>query len=69
MEEFKWYIVHTYSGFEQRVKKNLEERIKAKGQQKYFKQILVPTEQVIEIKKGKRRHLQGDFSQDIFLFR
>ncbi len=53
--ELKWYIVHTYSGFEKRVKKNLEERIKAKGQEEYFGDILVPTEQVIELKKGERR--------------
>ncbi len=53
--ELKWYIVHTYSGFENRVKKSLEERIKAVGQEKYFGQILVPTEHVIELKKGQKK--------------
>jgi len=51
----KWYIVHTYSGFEHRVKKSLEERIKALGQEKFFGKILVPTEQVVELKKGQKK--------------
>jgi len=53
--ELKWYIVHTYSGFENKVKLNLQERIKALGQQEYFGRILVPTEQVIELRKGQKR--------------
>ena len=53
--DFKWYIVHTYSGFEKKVKLNLEERIKNAGQEKYFGQILVPTEQVVELKQGQKR--------------
>jgi len=51
----KWYIVHTYSGFEYKVKKSLEERVKALGQDKYFGKILVPTEQVVELKKGQKK--------------
>ena len=50
-----WYIVHTYSGFEHKVKANLEGRIKTLGQEKYFGRILVPTEQVIELKRGQKR--------------
>lgn len=53
--EKKWYIVHTYSGFEERVKKTLRERIQALGQSEFFGGILVPTEQVIELKKGKKK--------------
>lgn len=53
--DLKWYIVHTYSGFEHRVKASLEERIKALGQEEYFGKILVPTEQVIELKKGQKK--------------
>lgn len=53
--DLKWYIVHTYSGFENRVKKTLEERIKATGQEEFFGQILVPTEQVMELKKGQKK--------------
>jgi len=51
----RWYIVHTYSGFEHKVKKSLEERIKALGQEKFFGKILVPTEQVVELKKGQKK--------------
>lgn len=53
--ELKWYVVHTYSGFEHKVKTNLEERIKTLGQEKYYGKILVPTEQVIELKKGHKK--------------
>jgi len=53
--EKKWYIVHTYSGFEHKVKASLEERIKTLGQEKYFGKILVPTEQVVELKKGQKK--------------
>lgn len=53
--DLKWYIVHTYSGFENKVKKNLEERIKSLGQEEYFGRILVPTEQVVELKKGQKK--------------
>jgi transcriptional antiterminator NusG len=51
----KWYIVHTYSGFENKVKLNLEERVKALKQESYFGKILVPTEQVVELKKGQKK--------------
>lgn len=53
--DLKWYIVHTYSGFEHKVKANLEERIKTLDQEQYFGQILVPTEQVVELKKGQKK--------------
>lgn len=53
--ELKWYVVHTYSGFEHKVKANLEERIKTLNQQDLFGKILVPTEQVIELKKGHKK--------------
>ncbi len=51
----KWYIVHTYSGFENKVKLNLEERVKALKQENYFGKVLVPTEQVVELKKGQKK--------------
>ena len=50
-----WYVVHTYSGFEHKVKANLEERIKTLKQEDYFGEILVPTEQVVELKKGQKK--------------
>ncbi|MBL6978645.1 MAG: transcription termination/antitermination protein NusG [Desulfobacteraceae bacterium] len=53
--ELKWYIVHVYSGFEDKVKRNLDERIEAFGQKDSFGNILVPTEQVVELKKGQKK--------------
>ena len=55
MELKKWYIVHTYSGFENRVKLALQEKIKSLGMEDLFGQIIVPTEQVIELVKGKKK--------------
>lgn len=51
----RWYIVHVYSGFENKVKKSLEERIAQSGKGSKFGQILVPTEQIVELVKGRRR--------------
>ena len=53
--ELKWYIVHTYSGFENKVKKTLEERIKNLGQEERFGQVLVPIEQVVELRQGQKK--------------
>ena len=50
----KWYMVHAYSGFEKNVQKTLKERIEREGMQDYFGQILVPVEEVVDIKNGKR---------------
>jgi transcriptional antiterminator NusG len=54
-KELRWYVAHTYSGFEHKVKANLEERIKTLNQQDFFGKILVPTEQVVELKKGRKK--------------
>ena len=59
--ELKWYIVHTYSGFEDRVKKSLEERVESFGQKDFFGRILVPTEQVVELKKGQKKTTSRKF--------
>ena len=50
-----WFVIHTYSGHEERVKKNLEQRIKFMDSSKDISQIVVPTEDEIEIKGGRRR--------------
>jgi transcriptional antiterminator NusG len=50
-----WYIVHTYSGFEHKVKAALEERVKTAGKQDFLGRVLVPTEKVIELVKGQRK--------------
>ena len=53
--EKKWYVVHTYSGYEHKVKAALEERIRSMGKEEFFGDILVPAEKVVELVKGKRR--------------
>ncbi len=53
--EKKWYVVHTYSGYEHKVKTALEERIRSMGKEEFFGDILVPAEKVVELVKGKRR--------------
>jgi len=49
---FKWYVVHTYSGYENRAKKSLEERIRTEGLTDQFGEVLIPTENVVELGKG-----------------
>jgi len=53
--EPKWYVVHTYSGYEQKAKIALEERIKQKNLEKYFEKILIPSENVIELVRGQKK--------------
>ena len=51
----KWYVVHTYSGHEERVKKNLEQRMKLMDAGDEIAQIVVPTEDEVEVRSGQRR--------------
>jgi transcription termination/antitermination protein NusG len=51
----KWYIVHVYSGFENKVKTALEDRIVSSVHPERFGEVLVPTEQIVELVKGKRK--------------
>ncbi|MDY7031928.1 MAG: transcription termination/antitermination protein NusG [Thermodesulfobacteriota bacterium] len=51
----KWYVVHTYSGYENQVKTALEERIKAHNKEDSFSDILVPSEKVVELVKGEKK--------------
>ncbi len=52
-----WYVIHTYSGHEQKVKINLEKRLKFFKLQEQVEEIFIPTEQKIEVKEGKRREV------------
>lgn len=54
MGEKRWYVVHAYSGFEKSVQRALLERIKRAGMEPYFGQILVPVEEVVEMKGGQK---------------
>ena len=51
----QWFVVHTYSGYEERVKKNLEQRIKSMDTEAEISQVMVPTEGEIEVRNGQRR--------------
>ena len=51
---FRWYVINTYSGHENKVKANLEHRIDSMGQRPRFRRVVVPTEQVIETKDGQK---------------
>jgi transcriptional antiterminator NusG len=51
----RWYVVHTFSGYEQKVKAALEERIRSLGKEQQFGEILVPVEKVMELVKGKKK--------------
>ncbi len=57
----RWYVVHAYSNFENKVKLALEERIKREGLEEYFGKILVPTEEVVEMRMGQQRKSERKF--------
>ena len=57
----RWYVVHAYSNFENKVKQALEERIKREGLEQYFGKILVPTEEVVEMRMGQQRTSERKF--------
>jgi len=57
----KWYIIHTYSGFEKKVKESLESRVQAFGLQEKIGKVLIPTEPVTEIRGGKKYTVERMF--------
>ena len=61
MLDRNWYVVHTYSGYEQKVKTSLEERVRGLSNPDLFGQILVPSEKVVELVKGKRKTTSRKF--------
>lgn len=65
----RWYIVHAYSNFEHRVKSALEERIARMGLEDKFGEILVPTEEVVEIRNGQKRRSERKFFPGYVLVR
>jgi transcriptional antiterminator NusG len=60
-ENFKWYIIHAYSGFERKVKESLESRIAAFGLQNRIGRIMIPTEPVTELRNGKKYTIERVF--------
>jgi len=59
--DLKWYVVHAYSGMEKAVERNIIERIQRAGMQDRFGRILVPTEEVVEVKNGVKRTTERKF--------
>lgn len=57
----QWYVVQAYSGYENHVKRTLEERIKRFGMEADFGEILVPTEEVVEMREGQKRRSERKF--------
>ena len=60
-ENFKWYIIHAYSGFERKVRESLESRIAAFGLQNKIGRIMIPTEPVTELRNGKKYTIERVF--------
>src|ERR1043165_9327016 len=61
VENKRWYVVHAYSGFERKVKQSLEERIALSTIPHLFGQVLVPTEEVLEMRGGQKRRSERKF--------
>ncbi|MBU3650001.1 MAG: transcription termination/antitermination protein NusG, partial [Limnohabitans sp.] len=59
--DLRWYVVHAYSGMEKAVERNIREAIARAGMENKFGRILVPTEEVVEMKNGQRRTAERKF--------
>jgi transcriptional antiterminator NusG len=57
-DDKRWYVIHCYSGYENKVRHNLEQRIESMGMQDRIFQVIVPTEEEIEVRDGKRRTVE-----------
>ena len=57
----RWYVIHAYSGFEKQVMRSLQERVKLAGMEEQFGDILVPTEEVVEMRAGQKRKSERKF--------
>jgi len=57
-EEAKWFVVHTYSGYENNVKSSLEKIIENRNMHDLFEQLLVPVQDVVEVKNGQKKSVQ-----------
>ena len=57
----KWYVVHVYSGSEKRVKESIEEQSNSKNMTKFIEEVMVPTEELFEIRKGSKVKTEKKF--------
>ncbi len=65
----KWYIVHAYSNFEKKVAESIREQARAQGLEDSFSDILVPTEDVVEIRRGRKINSERKFFPGYVLVR
>ncbi len=66
---FRWYVIHTYSGFENKVKLSLQEGIAVAGMEEYFDDILIPEEDIVELVKGEKKTSKRKFFPGYVLVR
>lgn len=61
MSAAKWYVLHVYSGFESKVAENIKEKAEKQGLDQFVEEIMVPTEEVVEVKRGQRVNAERKF--------
>lgn len=61
MATARWYVVHVYSGFEKKVSQSIREQAEQKGMAEMFEQVLVPTEEVVEVRRGTKVNAERKF--------
>lgn len=61
MATARWYVVHVYSGFEKKVSQSIREQAEQKGMAEMFEQVLVPTEEVVEVRRGAKVNAERKF--------
>jgi transcription termination/antitermination protein NusG len=61
MTDAKWYIIHAYSGFEKKVAESIKDQAERKGLSALFEEVLVPTQEVVEVKRGKKISAEHKF--------
>ena len=67
--EKNWYVVHTYSGYENKVKANLEKRVETMGMQDKIFRVVIPEEEETDFKDGKKRTVMKKTSRGTFLWK